>query len=437
MQKSEETILYKLGFVISVDMKATFVNPPSSSNIYSCTHLGIAYCAAVLRKEGWDVSIIDSQPMGLSVDDVAGMLIKEQPDIVGFTAYKNQIDTVTEIAKKVKSDLDCKISLGGVHATVATKSLLDFDCFDNIIMGESESFLPKVFRGIVMDRDVPKVVKGKYPKNLDKLPFPAHDLLPIEKYHLPYTNKRPSYLSGSRGCPYNCFFCSIPKNPMRFRTPENILDEMIYLNSKFGVKFINFSDEVFSLNRKNLVYLCDLIIKEKLDIAWGGQTRCDLVDKELLRKMRSAGCEYILFGVESGVYRIRKFLGKDISDQVIKNVFEICNKLDIDTDANFILGSPSETLSDMIKTLEFALDLNPTYCLFHEYKPYLAGSSDYRKEIDKVVVRRMVRKSYLNFYIRPNQIKRLIIKHKKSDMRLAIDFLRIIRSSFRKSTKTI
>jgi radical SAM superfamily enzyme YgiQ (UPF0313 family) len=171
-------------------------------------------------------------------------------------------------------------------------------------------------------------------------------------------------VESSRGCGFSCKFCSIDRN-LRFKSPSKVIKEIEFLKEKFNVGWIEFSDTSFGINKKLAFEICNLLIKNKLDIEWGCQMRCELLDRGLIKKMYKAGCRLISFGVESGSERVRKFAGKKTSNYQVKKAFKLCRESGIKTGALFILGLPSETYNEMLCTIKLAKNLQADYYNFN------------------------------------------------------------------------
>ena len=225
-------------------------------------------------------------------------------------------------------------------------------------------------------------------ENLDSIPLPSRHLVPLHKY-----DRRMSFLDVApvdtmnvvRGCPFNCSFCETKKiwgsNP-RFFSPRRVLEEIEYLITNYGSKGIYFVGDNFTINKKWTRTLCSLIRKHKLDIEWVCDTRVDLVSRDLLKAMRSAGCRTIWFGVESGSPRILKKLNKGITLSQAIRAFKLCRETGIKVACSFMLGIPGETLEDMYATLRFAKKLNPDWCQFNVFVAY-PGSALHKEVAEK------------------------------------------------------
>jgi radical SAM superfamily enzyme YgiQ (UPF0313 family) len=206
---------------------------------------------------------------------------------------------------------------------------------------------------------------------MDEIPYPARHLLPLKLYDrtVEYLNVKPAdVMSISRGCIFNCGFCETRKlwgNICRAFSPQRVIGEIENLQSKYGTKGIYFINDNFTLKKKESIELCNLMIKNRLDLEWVCDTRVDLVSQELLEVMNKAGCKTIWFGVESGSQRILQRIGRNITLEQIETAFKLCRKNGIQTACSFMLGMPDETLKDMETSLKFAKKLDPDWCLFN------------------------------------------------------------------------
>jgi len=211
--------------------------------------------------------------------------------------------------------------------------------------------------------------------NLDSLPFPAFHLLPITKYrpHPPHGRQLPSIpIVTSRGCPYRCIYCSksVFGGKYRASSPTYIADEIEYLMDKFNVREITFYDDVFTLNKKRVIAICEELERRRIEIPWTCETRVNLVNEELVEKMKKAGCYMIAYGVESGTQEILDNLKKDITLEQATRAFELTHKIGIQTIAYFMIGSPGETAETIEETIKFAKKLDPDFVQFSITTPF-------------------------------------------------------------------
>jgi radical SAM superfamily enzyme YgiQ (UPF0313 family) len=220
-----------------------------------------------------------------------------------------------------------------------------------------------------------EVVKNapEFITDLDQVPFPARHLLPMHMYDraLSYLSVKPvDTMSILRGCPYRCAYCETRElwgTTCRAFSPQRVMDEIKHMVENYGSKGIYFVGDNFTINKKRTAELCGLIRNNKIDVEWTCETRADLISKELLVEMKSAGCQTIFFGVESGSLPILQKLDKNINLQEVEHAFKLCRQVGIRTATSFMLGIPGETVSDMKATFRFAKRLEADWCQFNIY----------------------------------------------------------------------
>jgi anaerobic magnesium-protoporphyrin IX monomethyl ester cyclase len=335
-------------------------------NIFAYPPLGLAYLASSLEREGIDVKILDLTIFNLSENEIIKFLKREEPKIVGITATSAEARSAIKLAELIKQTINAVVVLGGIHVSSYPTFIDKWKIFDYGFVGEGEITFPifakKILSGGKWEK---RLIIGRNVENLDSLPFPAYHLLQMRRYRIPLTSKRMTRILSSRGCPFNCVYCSLGKKVPRFRSPDNIVEEIKLVKEKYKVEWIQFSDDTFTLNKTHVANLCKRIIEEKIDIEWGCLTRCDLVDRHLLKLMYKAGCREIGFGIESGSEKIRiNIKSPPIYDSQVIRAFKLCKKNDIETMAFFLFGLPNETLEDMKKTIYFPIKINADYAFF-------------------------------------------------------------------------
>jgi radical SAM superfamily enzyme YgiQ (UPF0313 family) len=233
-------------------------------------------------------------------------------------------------------------------------------------------------------------------------------------------------MSVTRGCPYNCAYCDIEKlwgKSCRSFSPRKILEEMELLRDNFGSKGVYFISDNFTIRKNETMELCELIKREKLDMEWVCDTRVDLLSKELLAKMRAAGCKTIWFGVESGSPHILEKINKGVSLEQTEQAFRLCREAGIQVACSFMIGIPGETVKDMEASLRFAKRLDPDWCRFNIYVSY-PGSVLYEEVLEKHLYDRV--EDFL-FYVKTEDF----------DFEKVTEIQRRFHKSFNKSPKRI
>ncbi len=306
-------------------MKVLFVNPPQTASKYKfmgviAPPLGIAYMAGVLQENNnIDVEILDASAEDMGFEDVKNELFKRKPDLVALTALTPTIGRALETAQVVKETLPNSIVvMGGYHPTFNFIETLEDENVDIVIRGEGEYIMLNLVqalenhsnlhdvKGIVFeDKNSKEVVitpEAPLIDNLDEIPFPALNLLPLKKYRLLDMDTHMATMITTRGCPMQCSFCSsaaMHGRKIRERSVKNIVDEIEYLKTTYDIDTIAFMDDTFTLKKRKVIAICDEILKRNIKIMWGCTSRVDTLDETLLKKMKDAGCITIFIGVES------------------------------------------------------------------------------------------------------------------------------------------
>ena len=215
--------------------------------------------------------------------------------------------------------------------------------------------------------------------NLDGLPYPARHLLPVEKYSVIIALHPIATIVSSRGCPFQCEYCSkdINHNKYRVRDPKKFVDEMEYLIKNYKVKEIIIIDDTLTLNKNNITAICKEIINRNIKIKWESPTRVDCVDPELLKLMYKAGCRRLRYGVESGDQEILSLMKKGITLKQVEDAFKWTKKAKIEAFAYFMIGYRNETEETIKKTIKFAKKIKADMAMFTVATP-LPNSEFYK-----------------------------------------------------------
>ncbi len=343
--------------------------------------LGIGYiCANTSReieKDILDLTFIQNW------DDVwASMDSLPDYDLYAFTSMTPNFPNTLKVAQRLKRRRHGLVVIGGNHITVAPKEVLDTNVFDLGIVGEGEDtfreLLANLNRGTPVEHMPGLVFKGtdgkivktgrrKYVKNLDTLHFPARHLLPMHDYFQCFSDiipeERGTTLLCSRGCPFSCSFCSkeIFGSRYRYRSPENIEEEIRHLIDAYQVNMIHFVDDTFTTNHAFVERLCDTLIQQKFPVQWQCESRVDSVNRNLVKKMKKAGCKRIMYGIESGSPRILEKMKKNIRPEMVIEAFAWAKAENIDTGAFIMLGYPGESKETLQETRRIVEQVHPKY----------------------------------------------------------------------------
>jgi anaerobic magnesium-protoporphyrin IX monomethyl ester cyclase len=357
---------------------------------------GLIYLGEALNRRGHTTTIIDAEESRLQLADIVKIIGRISPQVVGLAATTPSWPFVEAIAKKIRENFpETKIIMGGPHAMFQYQTILEQQLADAVVIGEGEQSLveyvccieknraPSTVRGIALAENGSIVYTGPSPLiDIDAWGIPAYHLLNIEQYK----KVGGVSISAMRGCPYTCAFCLVPKihdtNPLqshfeyepRTKSAQTIFDEMYYLNAEYGVREFSFIDPTCTYYPDRIDELCELLIRERLDIRWCCQTRVDYVSHDMLKRMARAGCVGILFGVESESEDVLDRIDKRITKQDVVDTFSMCKDVGISPTPSLIMGLPGDSAKNAQKSIDFAKELNDkfelnNYLQFNTFMP--------------------------------------------------------------------
>jgi len=391
-------------------MKVLLVNPPDEKKLFRDSTLsrcvgvsrkapylwppiGLAYIAAYIR-DIVDVKILDSHAENLSFEE--SLKRCKDYDLVIINAGMSTMKKDIGFGRKIKEMYGSKIALVGSQATYFHNKLIKEEGVDFIIRGEPELIIKNLCKEFSKDyfsrvkgltwkeNEIVKVNPNEaIIENLDSMPFPARDLLPKNYYDITARKKKVTLALSSRGCPFNCTYCSTRVyngKSYRARSAESIQKEFEILRSQ-GYNDVFFFDDLFVANKKRVLEICEKIKDFKM--AWRCESRVDTVDKEMLEKMKKAGCYQIQIGVESGNQRILDNMKKGVKIDQIRQMFKWCNELGIETVAYMILGYPGETKESAMDSIRLMREVKPNFVSFNVFTP-IPGSEIYEKMKENV-----------------------------------------------------
>ncbi|MHA1267684.1 MAG: B12-binding domain-containing radical SAM protein [Candidatus Helarchaeota archaeon] len=351
--------------------------------------LGILYLASSLKEAGFKVKIVDMEVEKLGLNTLEQILQKTYPTLVGISCTSPLFPIVQKISQTIKRlNPNIYTLIGGPHPTIDPHSVLKEQSIDFLIRGEGEYTIVELMetnlsiektstiRGLSYKKNGHQIHNPNRPliSNLDELPFPDRKMIPYKKYFAASAKQNPcTSLITSRGCPYRCIFCSNIFHQSRFRSAQNVVDEMELILNQLRIQDIEILDSTFNLKKQLILDICKEISKRKLDIYWRCICRVDLIDREILKYLKAAGCYLITYGVESGSDRILKILQKGFTISQVNDAFKITKKMGFETHGLFMVGVPGETQSEIKKTIKFSQKLDPDYAQFFITTP-LPGS---------------------------------------------------------------
>lgn len=389
-------------------MKILLINPPQTffpgSDIPAANlPLGLLYIASVLDKDGYKTKILDAfmtdlpfrkkgetTEIGIPYKKIKEEIQKIKPQIVGianpFTSQLEHAIKVADIVKEIDSSIVTVV--GGPHVTVVPIEFLEeAKNVDIVVIGEGEYTMLDIVKfvegkkklkdilGIAFRQDNKLVMNSPRPfnENLDELPYPAYHLVNMENYLNPkkieyrsFQNRAVSMIT-SRGCPFNCTFCSVHLHmgkAFRAHSVDYVVNHIEYLVNKYQVKTIYFEDDNLTFDLKRFEGICDKIIAKGIKFQWEtpNGVRADYLTLDLLKKMKKTGCQSVFVGVESGDQEVLdNIVGKNLRLKNVVKFAEMCKKIGLRTGAFYIIGFPGETKETMTKTVEFALMLKRKY----------------------------------------------------------------------------
>jgi anaerobic magnesium-protoporphyrin IX monomethyl ester cyclase len=389
-------------------MKVLLINPPQtfypgSEQPAGNLPLGLMYLAALLQKANFKVEILDAfmvdsvfqrngveTTVGMPFTKIRHELIERKPDVVGISGpFTCQIDNAVKISNLVKEvNPNILTVTGGPHVTLASEAFLrEAKDVDIVVRGEGEYTMLEIAQTFEDRKQMDKILGIAYRqsgkirlnpprpliKNLDQLPYPAYNLVDMERY---LTLKKIGYRSfkdraismiTSRGCPFNCCFCAVHLHmgkDFRAHSAKYVVDHIQFVVKKFNVRNVFFEDDNLTLDIERFENICNDIISRNINIGWEtpNGVRADCLNRELLKKMKQSGCKSVFIGVESGDQQIlNNVICKSLDLNRVVEFAKDAKEIGLKTGAFYIIGFPGETKENMQKTVDFALRLKREY----------------------------------------------------------------------------
>jgi len=424
----------------AVKNKLGFVLPP----------LNLMYLGAALERASFTVQIIDDDLRRMGAEGVARIVEGINPLIVGITATTATIRTSLEYIRAIKNRLpDVLTVIGGPHPTfLPVDTLQECRDLDVVVMGEGEATIidlaetyEKGGPGSLDDvagityREGDRIRTNRARpliEDLDEIPFPARHLVPFRDYET--SSQDAGGMITSRGCVYPCRYCSsslIMGKKFRFRSPENVVDEVEELVDVYGLHDIAFLDDTFMLHRRRAREIAEEIQRRNIDVSFVTSSRVDMVQESLLRDLRAAGMRTIYYGVESGCQRVLDMMKKGITVKQAEDAVRAARKAGVEVITSFILGYPGEKPSEMDRTIDFSIKLDPDYSQYSILTPFPGTPlyAELRRQglieddwenytvikpvikyeklgLSRELIQKKLVKAYLRFYSRPSYLLR-------------------------------
>lgn len=337
-------------------------------------------CAAVLREAGFNVKYLHCPTMRLDLNTTFSKIKEEAPDAIVIMVEHinyNVAQAISDFAKKN----NVLVIWVGPFVTALHESEIKKDCVDYILRGEWDYTVRDLLNTIQENKDLDTIAgltwknkdnkiitnpRGERIKDLDKLPIPAYDLLDLSKFYESVFVRFPAAtMITSRGCPFNCIYCSYPQTIYSHNyfamSPQRVLKEIKYLVNDLGVKEIRIDDDTFDIDRNRVIEICKLLAEEKLDFTFSVQCRPQLMTDEEAKWLKRAGCRMVLYGVESGNDEILKKIRKNTTKDEIRRGVRIAKKHGLDVLNCVMLGFYWDTKESVEDTIRFAFELNAEF----------------------------------------------------------------------------
>jgi anaerobic magnesium-protoporphyrin IX monomethyl ester cyclase len=417
---------------------------PNYSSHLITPPLGLGYLSSYLKHKGHSTKIIDGLNFGYSIGQIVDRCAGA--GVVGINCMTAYFPEVVKLSRALKNK-GFTVVIGGPHASALPDITLEETGADYVIIGEGELTLSQLLDNLdsnkpienipgLLDKKDKIIARRPLLQDLDSLPFPDWEQMDPRVYKkAPHGGLVKSFpiapVITSRGCPFKCTFCASPSfwgDTIRFRTPENVVDEIQYLISSFGIREVHFEDDNLTLKRSHVEDICNLILKRGIKISWAAPNgvRVDTLDSDLLALMKKSGCYFLAFGIESGNQGILDSVKKGVNLESIRKAVSLAKKAGIITQGFFIFGLPGETEGTIKESIRFSkeialdkaqfliLDLLPGSELWDKLKKEKIADWGGYKSYQEAVwlpegmsarqLNRMAGFAFRSFFLRPKQI---------------------------------
>lgn len=355
--------------------------------------LDLPYLAATLSAEGFPVAVVEAVALGLTPAAARAAVAAESGDAGTLLVVRTSLPTIdTDLAfcAELRRHLpSASLVLYGPAVGPLLGHIQEAGMVDRVILGEADQPVLDLARGLE-PAEVPglawrdgeewrQVPARKAERDLDRLPFPRWDLLPIDRYVMPRSSVSGTMrflpMLSSRGCPFGCNYCPYPVGQgllWRHRGAANVVDEVEHLVRDLGVEFVIFRDPLFSANKTRVVEICEEIVRRGITVEWRCETRVDCLDEPTIAAMARAGCTGVNFGVESIDPQVQKNAErKPITEARFLETMDTLRRHGIATFAFFVVGLPGDTLDTILRSIRFALRLRPSWVQFTVATPFI------------------------------------------------------------------
>jgi radical SAM superfamily enzyme YgiQ (UPF0313 family) len=335
---------------------------------------GLAYVAAALENAGHEVAVVDMEGNDLDSPEAFRLISDSRPDMVGFGGMITRYKIVRELGRQLKREMpNVFLMAGNSGATTVPELYLKSAGMDAVVSGEGEITAVELADALNARSDWRRVPGLAFldeaghtvfspPRplldNLDLLPWPARDLFPLEKYLVSRDHRgkteRHLEIVASRGCPHGCVYCyHIYGRTIRRRSPESIVDEAVHMVEKYGIQYTGFPDDLFTSDKAFVLETCRLLKQRLPGIGWSCLGRASTVDREMLRAMREAGCDWISYGVETGSPELLRRMRRTVTPEQCLDAIRMTREEGIFPEGSFMIGMFGETRETVAETVEF------------------------------------------------------------------------------------
>ncbi|TXT65805.1 MAG: Coproporphyrinogen III oxidase [Promethearchaeota archaeon] len=379
----------KVVLINPVPMDLSEENPKPKFSSFA-EPLGLLYIAGVLEQNGYEISILDHGATDYTFAEVIKWIKREEPDVLGISVLTRSFRSGVEIAKLAKKwNPNLPIILGNYQTVCAQKILEKYQFIDFCVCGEGEYTMRELLSLMKKESTDYKKVRGIYyrkngtirstpsrelEQEIDVFPIPNRKKLEGGEYKmsiggLKISGEKSGTIIMSRGCPFQCRFCTVHQRKCRHRTIDNIIEELLLLESE-GYREIMVMDDNFTLKPNWVKNVCKAIVKEKIDMVFHCEGRIEGTE-EMYRYMTKANFKSVFYGMESASQPILDYYNKKVTPEKCKLALKKARKGGLDIlMSSFIIGSPPERLKDIQKTIEFALKIDVDYAMFHIFEVF-------------------------------------------------------------------
>jgi len=357
--------------------------------------IGLAYLGAVVKEKGSEVRLKDYLAQEFNLADIIEEVRSFRPDLIGISSFTSTYNQALKIARHLKGISGASVVMGGLHVSFLPQEALKNKDIDFVIRGEGEETLRELMD--FLDGKIPaSSVNGLSFKDgnevihneereeihdLDSLPCPDWSIFEKRLYESPMTGEINAPINFGRGCPYKCSFCSVGGRKRRERKAEAVIGEFKQDGERYGFKNFIVTDDVHLLNGE-FRKIIEMLEKENFGIRWRMTNRIDNVDRNLLFKMKKAGCQAIGYGIESPAETTLEKTHKNISIDSGLEVIRWTREAGISVAASFIFGFPWEKKEDIENTIRFSVTL-PLYSICYNLVAYFPGTEMFKQFLDK------------------------------------------------------